>query len=477
MTIIGALPFLLQNGTTADATQVDADFDQIVTDVNTNAAHSGTNSDITALTGLTTPLTPLQGGSSVYRAGGSGNSSGTANAQVVATVIPDGFALTFGNRILFAAAFTNTGAMTLNVNGTGATPVFKRIPGTGGEVALTGGEVQAGQLIECIYAGSVFTLNQNVLENGGYGIFTNIAAASTVDLGTAPNHTAQVTGGPASIASFGSSASTTYPFYTVIFSGSNTLVHNASTMVLLGSANITTAALDSAVMFYNGAGAWLMISYSRANGQPLVFNTTPTTQVFLSGSGTYTPTSANVRYIAVRILGGGGGGGGGQNATPGTTGGNSTFGGSLTASGGVGGALGSAGAGGAAAGGYSNSPGSSGGPPTPPGTAYNAWGGQGGSSQLGGGGAPSIGSATGSAGATSTGAGGGGGGATNGTLTGSGGAGGGAGGCVLAIGVATTYAYSVGAGGAGAAGASSSSSSGGAGGSGAAGKIEIIEYY
>lgn len=294
MTIVAALPFTLQNGTTADATQVMADFDAIADDVNANAAHNGVNTDITALTGLTTPLTPTQGGSSVYHAGGSGNSGGTANAQTVVTAVPDGFALTFGNRILFAAAFTNTGAMTLNVNGTGATPVFKRVPDTGGEVALTGGEIQAGQLVECIYAGSVYTLNQNVPELGGYGPFTNIVSAASVDLGTAPNHSVQVTGGPASITSFGSSASTTYPFYFVIFSGANTLVHNGSTLILLGNSNIPVAALDSALMFYNGAGAWLMLAYYPRNGQPLIFSAnylqnylTGLTLSTAGGSGTF----------------------------------------------------------------------------------------------------------------------------------------------------------------------------------------------
>lgn len=39
--------------------------------------------------------------------------------------------------------------------------------------------------------------------------------------------------------------------------------------------------------------------------------TAPTTQVFTSGSGTYT-TPANVKYIKVRGIGGGGGGAGGS---------------------------------------------------------------------------------------------------------------------------------------------------------------------
>ena len=62
MTISASYPFNLQNGTTADATQVMANFLQIQNDVNANAAHSGANSDITQLSGLTTPLSIPQGG-------------------------------------------------------------------------------------------------------------------------------------------------------------------------------------------------------------------------------------------------------------------------------------------------------------------------------------------------------------------------------------------------------------------------------
>lgn len=62
MTISPSFPNLLQNGTPADATQVMADFFQLQNDVNANAAHNGANSDITSLTGLTTPLGIAYGG-------------------------------------------------------------------------------------------------------------------------------------------------------------------------------------------------------------------------------------------------------------------------------------------------------------------------------------------------------------------------------------------------------------------------------
>lgn len=62
MPIVGALPVTLQNGTTAEATEVMADLNKIRDDVNSNAAENGANSSITSLTGLTTPLSVAQGG-------------------------------------------------------------------------------------------------------------------------------------------------------------------------------------------------------------------------------------------------------------------------------------------------------------------------------------------------------------------------------------------------------------------------------
>ena len=73
MTIIPALPYTLTNGTVADANQVMADFNGIVNGTNSNGAHNGANSDITSLTGLTTPLTAAQGGTGIGSPGAAGN--------------------------------------------------------------------------------------------------------------------------------------------------------------------------------------------------------------------------------------------------------------------------------------------------------------------------------------------------------------------------------------------------------------------
>ncbi len=133
MPIVGALPFTLTNGTTADASQVMADFNAIVSDVNTNA-FSLTN--VATFTG--------------------GVSTGSANAQIVATVAPTGFTLSAGKAVIFIAGYSNSGATTLNVQSSGATAVRK--PSSGGPVALSGGEIFVGNAYQAIYDGTYWQL-------------------------------------------------------------------------------------------------------------------------------------------------------------------------------------------------------------------------------------------------------------------------------------------------------------------------------
>ena len=208
---------------------------------------------------------------------------------------------------------------------------------------------------------------------------------------------------------------------------------------------------------------------------------TPTQQIFLSGSGTYT-TPANVKYITIMAVGGGGGGWGGgtTQGTSATSGANTTFGTTLISAGG--GSAAGAWAGQGGAGGTSSLGTATGIALTGSGGNGSLFtnnvfctGGSGGPSALGGQGASGSGGAfgVGGAGAANTGGGGGGGGVGN--ATGNGGAGGGSGGYVEAtiISPDATYAYSVGTGGT-AGGAGGTGSAGGAGGSGI---IVVTEYY
>ena len=258
-------PVTLTNGTTADATQVMANFNAITTSL-AGAAASGANSDITSLTGLTTPIAPgTSGGSSVYWGG---TATGSGNAQVIATPVPSGFALTAGNRIQWLP-LTNTGATQINVNGQGLTNLYRRSPA--GPIACAGGETFSGQLAEAEYDGTQFILEDNPAQLGGYGPVQTIASATTTDLGTITSHYASITG-TTTITSFGVSgttlASTDFPFYRVAFAGSLTLTYNATSMILPGAANIQTAAGDTADVVYGGGSNWAVIRYNRAASPP-----------------------------------------------------------------------------------------------------------------------------------------------------------------------------------------------------------------
>lgn len=253
------VPFNLQNNTTADATQVMANYNAILACL-LNAAHAGANSDITSLTGLTTPLTPAEGGSTVYVGG---TSTGSANSQVVVSPVPIGFSLTAGNQIIFIAGFANSSTTQFNINGTGLKNVFRRTPsGTG---ALNGGEIQAGDLVVAAYDGTQYQLVTVASQVGGFGTQTTISSGSVVDLSLALNHNALISG-TTTVASFGSSTSLALPVYRLKFDNALTLTNNNTTMILPGAGDITTAANDTASATYLGQGNWQVTSFSRASG-------------------------------------------------------------------------------------------------------------------------------------------------------------------------------------------------------------------
>ena len=78
--------------------------------------------------------------------------SGAANAYVV-TLSPVLTQYVIGMPIRFKAINANTGAATVNINGLGVTPIKKNV-----SVALSAGNILAGQIITVIYDGTNFQL-------------------------------------------------------------------------------------------------------------------------------------------------------------------------------------------------------------------------------------------------------------------------------------------------------------------------------
>lgn len=113
--------------------------------------------------------------------------------------------------------------------------------------------------------------------------------------------------GTTTIASFGTLAAGSVRI--VKFAGALQLTHSAN-LVLPGGANITTAANDTAQFYSAGAGVWELQWYQRKTGGPLNPRVVTT---YASGSGSHVPQTWTTR-MRVRLIGGGGGGGGGGNA-------------------------------------------------------------------------------------------------------------------------------------------------------------------
>jgi microcystin-dependent protein len=156
-----SLPFTFVNGTVADATQVNANYNALVTCLG-QAAIAGVNGDITQLTGLTTPITPASGGTAEFTA--TAATTGTPNAQVIAATLPNNFSLNTGYRVSFISGGSNTGATTLNVAATGVKNVFRK--STAGAVAMVGGELIVGAAYVATYDGTEFVLMGDTAQVG-----------------------------------------------------------------------------------------------------------------------------------------------------------------------------------------------------------------------------------------------------------------------------------------------------------------------
>lgn len=94
----------------------------------------------------------------------------------------------------------------------------------------------------------------------------NIASASTTDLATATGWIVNITG-TTTITALGTVQSGATR--ALIFADVLTLTHNATSLILPGAANITTAAGDVALMVSKGSGNWKCAAYQRADGTPV----------------------------------------------------------------------------------------------------------------------------------------------------------------------------------------------------------------
>lgn len=393
-----------------------------------------------------------------------GSSSSITILGTIATGVWNGTAVTVPYGGTGATSFTDGGLLL----GSGAGAITALGAASNGQIPIGDG---AG---DPQLANITGTTNEVDIANGSASIQVGLPASVTITTALTISGTGAssldvgggINAGTGNVALVGTDGKINGPLSSTIIddlSGVNLTTLNASNLSsgTAGTARLGSGTASSAT-FLRGDSSWAAPSGGALD---------PTTQVFTSGSGTYT-TPDNCATIRVRLVGGGGGAGA-ASSNAGAAGGNTTFAASTMqgTGGGAGGhgasTGGAGGTGGAAANGLVNvrgSDGSGGGDDTA------APGAPGGSSYFGGGGAGGVYTAAG-VNAGGVGSGGGGAGATSGATNSSGG--GGAGGyCERLIdNPDETYDYAVGAAGAGGAAGTD------AGGNGSAGLIVVEEYY
>ena len=132
---------------------------------------------------------------------------------------------------------------------------------------------------------------------------TDVASTATADVGAVAGFMHDITG-TTTITSFGTVSAGIHKV--IKFEGALTLTHNATSLILPGAANITTADGDIGWFISEGSGNWRCIAFQRARTGPS--GKLPVVRVYTSND-TWTKPSG-ISHVEVTVVGGGAAGGG-----------------------------------------------------------------------------------------------------------------------------------------------------------------------
>ena len=193
MSIVGSLPYTISNGNAIDATPVQANFNWLMNQVNANAATAGANSNITSLTGLTTPLTTQQGGTGVNSAlGFLGLGGGTMSVGIISPQA-DLFVTSSCNATA-GATYTNNGS-TFTVVTTVSSSTSLQTTGGAGAPAASGTLTKASGTGDSTIAFSSFTQNGGFTGNLIGNVTGNVTGNVSGSSGSCTGNAATVTNG------------------------------------------------------------------------------------------------------------------------------------------------------------------------------------------------------------------------------------------------------------------------------------------
>jgi hypothetical protein len=138
--------------------------------------------------------------------------------------------------------------------------------------------------------------------------WVDVASATTTDIGAAASQNVRVTG-TTTITGLGTVAAGT--FRRVRFADALTLTYNATSLILPGAANITTAAGDIAEFISEGSGNWRCVDFTPASGISPQVAPRPQTatgagqfiliDVSVAGNGYTLPSGGTWAYFAFRV--------------------------------------------------------------------------------------------------------------------------------------------------------------------------------
>jgi hypothetical protein len=208
--------------------------------------------EVVAISGTATLALADLGNTVVF----SGASAATINLPAVATV-PNGAGWLVLNAGTAALTIDPNGAETVNgaaalVLQAGQSAMMVRVSGAW-QAALLGGTAVGLSLLGATSA----TAAHDLLTAPE----VDVASAATTDISAANSSNIRITG-TTTITSFGAALNGLRRH--VRFAAALTLTHNATSLILPGGANITTAAGDTAISMSLGSGNWVVVNFTRA---------------------------------------------------------------------------------------------------------------------------------------------------------------------------------------------------------------------
>jgi len=142
---------------------------------------------------------------------------------------------------------------------------------------------------------------QKVIRQDLANAATDVASASTTDIGAVASNYCRVTG-TTTITALGT-VSAGIP-KVVRFAGALTVTHNSSSLILPGGASITTAAGDVALLVSEGSGNWRCINYMKAAVDPAGFPPTTAMMFAQTAAPTGWTKSSTHNDKALRVVSG-----------------------------------------------------------------------------------------------------------------------------------------------------------------------------